>query len=379
MRVLLKGHVSPYSGYGSDTIALAKALLEWGAEVFLQPISIQGPVPVDVLMLLTKHLEAPFDLAIVHQDPAGLETTSQMKEASTLTVGWTMWEFENYFAESKISIDKRLSNFDVVAVYDEVTKSALEEFSETPMIIVQGGYEILDWQYMKRDWSSETFNFFMQGVLHERKGPWYSIEAFKELKEEFPEEMAGCQLHMKTTGGEGFHPKMEEWCPGLHVYNGIWPLKKLQDFYSKMHVLLAPSIGEGKNLPALQFLSSGGTVIATNWGGHTGWLSESYAYPLKYEMQVFNGLGRCAKPDKSHLKELMLHTVRNRNECYQKGALAARTIPHMCSWESVLERLFNQLAVTHPKGQALKSASVICRNSKDTEPFEERRKLMGAI
>lgn len=381
MRVLVKTSISPYSGYGNDGIALVRALLNWGVEVYLQPTSIQSPVPIDVLMPLTKHLEAPFDLSIVHQDPGVIETSRAMKEASTLTIAWTMWEFKELFLPEipQSTVSARLNQFDIIVAYDEVTQGALEAHTETPFTTVQGGYEVSEWQFVNRDWHSETFNFFMQGILHERKGPWYGIEAFKELKEEYPEEFANVHLHMKTTSGEGLHPRIEEWVPNLHLHYGIWPLQKLQEFYSQMHVLLAPSIGEGKNLPALQFLSTGGAVIATNWGGHASWMNSAYAYPLNYGMQVFNNLSECAKPDKAHLKELMLHVFRNRNEAARKGSLAARTIPLMCSWESVLERLFDRLEVAHPKGKTVKEAAIMCRKSRDTEHLEKRSILMGTV
>lgn len=375
MRVLVKGPISPFSGYGNDTIALTRALINWGANVFLEPTFIQGPVPADVLMLLTKSLEAPFDLAIVHQDPGGIETTKALKTASTITMAWTMWEFSRMFGmeqwgfseeQSKVvkrlSLSERLDMFDIVVAYDEIARGALEEHTKTPITVVQGGYDPSEWEFMRRDWEAEPFNFFMQGLLNARKSPFTSIEAFKELKDEFPEEFAPANLHLKTVSGEGLHPKMQEWCPGLFLYNGIWPLSELKTFYSKMHVLLAPSLGEGKNLPALQFLSTGGAVVATAWGGHMGWLSDAYAYPLDFTMQKYNGQdARCALPDKDHLKKLMLHIFRNRGEAKGKGELASRTIPHMCSWDSVLERLFERLAAEHPKGQQVKSAAIMCR------------------
>jgi hypothetical protein len=109
-------------------------------------------------------------------------------------------------------------------------------------------------------------------------------------------------------------------------------------------------------MPALEFQSTGGVVIATNWGGHTGWLNSSYAYPLDYTLQevdIHNKETLAARASVQHLKELMLHVYRNRGEAKQKGELASRVIPEMMSWESVVARLFETLGEIEPKIQYL--------------------------
>jgi glycosyltransferase involved in cell wall biosynthesis len=375
MRVLLKGPYTPYSGYGSDLIAMTRAFINWGAEVYIQPTLIEGPIPTEVLMLLTKHLKAPFDLAIVHTDPASIDASKAMKNAAGLVVGWTMWENTKIsFPEEKKPLKERLENFDVLLAYDDVSKTALSEHSGTiPIAVVQGGYEPADWPYMERDWSG-VFRFCMQGALHTRKSPMTAIEAFKELKDEYPE-FASVELHLKDVGAGGLHPKMMDWCSGLFIYNEIWPLKTLQEFYSRMHVILCPSQGEGKNLPALQMLSTGGTVIATNWGGHQQWLSEQYAYPLNYALYKDASGATSARPDKDHLKSLMLRVFRDREETYRKAEIGARVIPLMCNWDSVLLRMFENLSDV-PGGREVRDAAVRCRIEQDTEHLETRQKSM---
>lgn len=192
----------------------------------------------------------------------------------------------------------------------------------------------------------------MEGQLHQRKDPFVAIQAFQELKEELPEEFEPAELHLKTNI-TGLHPAIEEMIPKLRIHYDVWPHDVLQQFYAKQHVLLAPSRGEGKNLPALQFLSTGGTVIATNWGGHQQWLHPSYAYPLDYELRPVSGTyPDClqARASKDHLKALMLHTFRNRNEAREKGRRGADMIPGICGWHPVMERLFANLAELVPGG-----------------------------
>lgn len=397
MRVLLKAPVTPYSGYGQDGIALAQCLINWGCDVYLQPTTVDGPIPLEVLKLLTKHLEAPFDLIIVHVDPERLEATPGMKESSTMTIGWTMWEYTNLgplFAKWKDipeeyrsrnavtpeNMQSRLDTFDVLVAYDENSNQALSQYATVPVVTVQGGYSPAEWGYVKRNWDAPVFRFAMQGALHSRKGAMLAIDAFKELRDEHGEDF-NAELHMKSVPGTGLHPQMETWCPGLKIHYGVWRHVDLVKFYAEMHCLLAPSRGEGKNLPALQFLSTGGPVIATNWGGHTQWLSDSYAYLLDYELEEDPRTGAAsAAASKGHLKELMLHVYRNRSEAAAKGEIAARTIPLMCSWERAFERVLDHLPRVHPRGTEVRDAAIACRQERDDEHLFERKKaLLGRV
>lgn len=163
-----------------------------------------------------------------------------------------------------------------------------------------------------------------------------------------------------NTNVTGLHPAMEQTVDRLRIHYDVWPHDVLSEFYRAQHCLLAPSRGEGKNMPALQFMSSGGVVIATNWGGHRQWLSPAYSYPLDYELRpVSPTTPNClqARASKDHLKHLMLHVFRNRTEAREKGALAASTIPGFCGWRPVMERFFIQLASLIPEAEPLLAAS----------------------
>ena len=354
LKILLKAPFSPYSGYGNDGIGLTRALVKAGYDVYLQPTHVDAPLPQDVADLLTKRLEAPFDLGIVHVDPGALELTDGMRSSCTVVVGWTMWEFSSLDnLKSRSSLRKRLKTFDALLAYDEVTARCFKDYFKGPIMTLQGGFEPEQWPEVEREWgtddahSQSRFGFFMCGQLHDRKNPFAAIRAFKELKEEYPEEFDLAELHLKTNI-PSFHPAMEEWIPKLRIHYETWPTEILREFYAAQHVMLAPSRGEGKNMPALEFQSTGGVVIATNWGGMTTWLSNEYAYPLSFTLQPIDNNPKnrnCmnADADIDHLKSLMLHVFRNRAEAARKGSLAAENISRMCSWDSVADRLFLQI------------------------------------
>jgi len=355
MRVLLKAALNNMTGYGNDAIGIARALSRVGIDVYLDPAHVQAPLPADVAQLLTKRLEAPFDLLLHHTDPGQLGISKQARAASAVTVGWTMWEFTTLDnCRGRSTLRQRLKDYDVVVGYDTVSSDALRPYVTTKAATVQGGYWPEQWKPAPRNWAGD-FNFCMVGALHQRKDPFVAIEAFKELKDEEPERFAPAQLHLKTVE-PGLHRGLQDWAPGLHLYYEMWSEERLKAFYRTMHVLLAPSRGEGKNMPALEFQSTGGVVIATNWGGHQQWLSPAYAYPLRYTLVPISGATpNCcnARADKDHLKQLMLHAVTNRAEVAEKGNRAAAIIPNVSGWAPVLGRIFTRIAEHHPRGQAL--------------------------
>jgi glycosyltransferase involved in cell wall biosynthesis len=222
---------------------------------------------------------------------------------------------------------------------------------------------------MERDWFEENFYFCMLGVLSSRKDPFVAIEAFTQAKHENPEFDKHARLSLKTNT-PGLHSSMEDVYPGLRIYYDNWPYETMKKFYASQHVLLAPSRGEGKNMPALEFMSTGGTVIATNWAGHTQWLDSSYAYPLNYELKPVDSKHPKtlnARADVQHLKELMLHTFENRAEARMKGELASRVIPKMCSWDTVVENLLRKLQYAVPNGNRLWEAAMECREEQDDD------------
>lgn len=367
MKILVKSPFSPFSGYGNDGIGMVLALMAKGHDVYLQPTHVDAPLPPAIAALFTKELEAPFDLAIIHTDPAQMECTPEMRGAVRCVVGWTMWEYttlDNLYMNRR-SLKKRLANFDGYISYDQVTADAHAKYlgKGTASIIQQGGFDPELWPEQPRVWDEDRFGFCMVGALHNRKDPFVAIQAFRELKTEYPEEFEPAELHLKTNV-PGLHPQMEEWTPKLRVHYTTWPADTLRRFYKEQHVLLAPSRGEGKNMPALEMMSTGGTVIATNWGGHQQWLNSSYAYPLNYVLRPEDKYPDCmsARADKDHLKELMLHVFRNRAEARAKGELAAKTIPAMCSWDAVLDRLFLQLR-SIPNGDRVYTMSQMVRQS----------------
>lgn len=367
MKVLVRAPVNPHSGYGGDGIGMLMALRQAGCDVYVDPMHVQAPLPMDVAELFTKRLEPPFDLYLHHTDPGQLGMSDGARRASSVTVAWSMWEMsslDNMRGRSKLK--KNLRDYDLVVGYDQVSTGAMAPYVTTRAATVQGGYWPQMWQPRGRDWSA-TLNFCMVGALGPRKDPFVPIDAFRELREEHPG--LDIALHVKTVT-PGLHSRLQDVVPGLKIYYEVWPQEVLRDFYGRMHVLIAPSRGEGKNLPALEMLSTGGTVIATNWGGHTAWLSSTVGYPLNYQLEPMSKtLPNClwAKADKEHLKQLMLYAYHNRAELERKGEIASDLIPAMCAWPKVLDRLMDRVGEIGEKGERVLHAYRVAKSRAEQE------------
>lgn len=352
MKILLHCPINPHSGYGVDGIGLVMAFRQAGCDVFLDPVNVQAPLPPEVAELFCKRLDPPFDMYLHHVDPGQLGISPGARRASSITVAHTMWEFtslDNLRGRSKLR--KKLRDYDLVVGYDQVSTGALAPYVTTSAATVQGGFWPQLWPQRYRDWNAPVLNFCMVGALGPRKDPFVAIDAFRELREEQPD--LPISLSIKTVS-PGLHSAMEHAIPGLKIFYETWPENVLRDFYYSQHVLIAPSRGEGKNMPALEMLSTGGTVIATNWGGHTQWLTPAVGYPLDYTLAPLSpAVPDCqwAKASKDHLKSLMLHAVTHREELARKGDLAAVLIPDMCSWPKVVDRLMERVGQVNERGE----------------------------
>jgi glycosyltransferase involved in cell wall biosynthesis len=182
----------------------------------------------------------------------------------------------------------------------------------------------------------------MLGQLSARKNAWATIDAWGKLKRTYPE-FASAELHLKSNNAH-IHPSLEHVIPQLRVYNTSWPTETVREFYGAMHCLVSPSRGEGNLLPGLEFITSGGAFIGTNWGGIAGWLTPEIGYPLDYTLtQVQDSPPgvRWANVATDHLAETMLHVFRNREEARQKALVGSKLLPKTKSWDTYVARMID--------------------------------------
>lgn len=349
MRILLSVPLFPHTGYGKDGIALIDLFLRARFDVHLDPDGCHPPLPMDTALLLAKEPADHYDMQLKQYDPARLISHPAERQRSDLLLGWTMWEWTHLDArlgaDTLNKLPEQYRYFNAIACYDRNAERAVGTYClpEVHVFQAQGGFNAHGYEHVDRDYAARPFKFGMYGALTPRKGPWYAIEAFAALRARRPD--LDIELHLKTTE-QGLHSHIEQVYPGVFVYSSIWPEKQIVDFVAGLHCLVCPSTGEGKNMAALEFLATGGPVIATAWGGHAVWLHEDFAYPLRCTQVKERPSTRAerAEPDLEHLSELMEFIVDNPAIVRKKGLIAERLVPQMFSWEATTVSMFDRLA-----------------------------------
>lgn len=345
MRIGLAGPYNAYTGYGNDLLGLAKALDAAGVDVVPVATSIMTGLPPEVAKLFCKDPAGKFDVLLRHVPPFDQAVPDYTRSKADLIVGWSMWEqSELNRADMRGHRQGRRpwKNLDMLLAYDQVSMGAFEHYdSRVPMKLLQGGIWADKWEYVERDWFG-TFKFCMLGELHMRKDPFVAIDAYRELRD--AGELKDSEFHLKTSV-PGLHPAIGELIPGVHIHCGMWSPQRVREFVESSHVLLSPSKGEGKNLPALEIQLSGGVAVCTGWGGPQMWQHRSYSPVLDYEL-VPIGPGSTsmqAAASKEHLKEIMLDLYENRAKAKEMGRIASGVIRKMCDWPKVVETLLLHL------------------------------------
>lgn len=248
-------------------------------------------------------------------------------------------EFEPDLAE-------KIAANDGIIGYTQETTDILRGYAspDTCLTTIQGGYDADLWKPREddpaRDWDSPTTRFGMLGSLNLRKNVWAALEAFNGLKETFGPEF-DAELILKANL-PGLPPQLNEY-PGVTLIYEPWSHRQIRDFYMGLHCLLAPSWGEGKNLPALEAQTLGIPVIATPCSGHMAWANPDFVYLAKSTLVERDPNGRPGQlhhqVDVEGLADKMWEVHTNRQEARRRGEIASRVIPQMCDWSRVVERL----------------------------------------
>lgn len=348
-RLLLKTPLNSHTGYGKDGMQLAVALAEAGSEVHLEPRNVGVPLTPEVAAMLTIPRPNRFEIALQHEYPGGIDFPERIRQFAPLVVAWTMYEFLGFGSDTEQihNLEERLKPYDLLLAYDSVTKSAFSEYmDESKIKILQGGYDSHFWtlkdeEHEYRRWD-DTFIFVMNGTMNMRKNPFAAIRAFTMLKDEYGDQF-DAQLILKTTS-RTLHPAMMDHNPGLKIIYDFWNEAQIKSLYLASNCLLAPSWGEGKNLPALESQTTGLPVIVSDFGGHKQWASDEWAYLVGGTIEEHSPGQGSMRVDEEKLAETMWYVYNNRTEARLKGEKASQIIPSMCDWSVVVERLKNILS-----------------------------------
>jgi glycosyltransferase involved in cell wall biosynthesis len=210
---------------------------------------------------------------------------------------------------------------------------------DMPIKVVPCGIAGDDWPVIDRD-RDRPFRFLMAGTMVTRKVPYVLLGAWRELKKEKPEFDA--ELVMHTTEPTNLLPAaVEAFGPDVILSNKMLSRAELIDLYADCDVLVSPSRGEGNNKPAMEFMATGGTVIASDWSGHQNWLHPDHAFPVCGRLETAWGAPDAVEfaIDPQALKQTLWEAWADRKETRAKGQRAQQFVRTALDWKATVPHL----------------------------------------
>lgn len=348
MNIGLMTYFDTCSGYGNSGVEIARAMNRLGVNIIPYAYKIDVELPRDFTDLFIKKEPEKLDAIIVFALPNQLRLTEKMKERVPVKIGYSMWE-QTRFTQDLWVEGKPYDDFTELWVPCKMNVEPFKEFApEKDVQVLPLGINTKMFKYHKRSSTiNRPFRFCMNGALGHRKGTFEVINAFRQLREEHPG--WNVELHLKTST-KGMLPQMESWAPGLKIHNLMFWRDELIDFYNKMDCMVAPSRGEGFHQPPLEFLSTGGIVITTTWGGMKEWYDDRWCYPVKYELVPVGNKWPASlpgsmwcEPSTQSIKEQMEYVFVNQNEAFKKAATASQEIPQKFEWDIVVKKMIERV------------------------------------
>lgn len=378
MRVMMKSQFDTFSGYGNDAVDIAVGLAREGVDLVPWPTDLMPGLPRQFTRLLECNPGGRYDLAMAFAPPFDVHPDDLVRLAPK-TVGYSMWETSRITTEDMLRhgfgdhaehiipdrepmagetwereyVDRWWSwskfpkldhrGLDLMIVTCPMNVDAFRAADpDVPLAVQPCGVDVGRFPELHRP-LDRRMRFGMIGMLQGRKDPMVLVQAWNELKQEYPEFDAILEL---KTSAPGLHPAMMDVYRDLVIHDRAWTPEQVVEWYGTIDVLISVSRGEGNNKPAMEFMSTGGPVIATDWSGHQNWLYPDSGYPV-------GGVLRPVHPDRddvldfridvAELKATILHTWKERAEVQAKGRRAAALIRGSLSWEIVCAKLARQL------------------------------------
>lgn len=331
LSIALRAPVNPTTGYGRDGIGLALALARAGVRLTLQPTFVIGGLPKEFTDLLTHEPADHFDALIHHVEPDNLGLTTRDLDVADLRYAWSMWEFTRFSDLQIQRIVPRLQGYDRIVAYDKTSAAAFSGLQwPSEVDVLQGGYEPGDWltepSTPLRDWDDDTFVFSIAGDLTPRKNTFAACRVMQQLRAD------GVDVVLRVKSRAKMPMQASQIYPDVEFYDGVWEQKRMRDFYATSHGYIAPSWGEGKNLPALEAATTGAVPVLSACGGHRQWARPDSsvlvdgAYNFYEETPYF-------VVDEGEMYDKCKALVEDRGRAREMGDLAADTYPRTMSWD----------------------------------------------
>lgn len=362
MRMMLRSAFDTYTGYGNDAVDMAVWFEKAGVDVVPWPTAVTPGLPRAFTDLLAKEPSGQYDLAVTFCPPFDLHPEDTAGLART-AIGWTMWENaalvrddmrghgwerpgtrSRWWSKGKRSEEGRKKDYlDLVVVTCQDNVDAFKHLDpKAEYAVVPNGIDPDRFPVMDRSGADRPMRFLTVGMLNGRKDPFATLQAWRLAHEMEP--TFDAELVLKTSC-PGLHPMIEHAYPNVRIIDEVWPQERIVALYGACDVYVSTSRGEGNNKPAMEFMSTGGPVMATNWSGHRNWLFEESGYPLPGQVVSWpDGVRGDFRVDVEATARQFIDCWKNRDVVARKGHAAAGIIRSHLSWEVVCDRFLRESA-----------------------------------
>lgn len=364
LRVVLRAGFDVFSGYGNDAVDMAVFMDKAGVDVLPWPTSVMPGLPERMAKLLMKDPRGQKDVVLTFAPPDAIRPW-EFADLAPKAVGWTMWERTPYLAadladvpewqaadpgtKQRVPFAARAERGDMFGGLDELIVTCpmnVEAFAEVnhdvPVSVIPNGIDPDKWPVEKRS-PSRPMTFLMVGMLAGRKNPFALLDAWRDLKAMKPEFDARLHLH---TLAPGLHPAIADgaYGPDITITNRPLSHQELTGLYLASDVMVSTSRGEGNNKPAMEFMATGGTVLAPKWGGHENWMHRDLTYEIPFRLVRDEETGTLdAEVDHAGLIDGLLACWNDRSATSMRGLQSASFIRSSLGWPVVIDRLIRRL------------------------------------
>jgi glycosyltransferase involved in cell wall biosynthesis len=352
MKILVRGPLSPASGYGRDLLGLVLTLLEAGVDVHLRPTLVEAPLPGKVLALLGKEpLREKYDACLLYMDPVRMvKEIAEYRLVTRRLIGWSMWERTPLTAlalgggdvpDMSLEPFNRVgSGLDVLVVTCPMNVEAFRAVdSKVRIEVIPPGVRVDDIPRIDRRRAGERAKltvFGAIGVMSQRKAPFDLLRAWRLFRDQHPDIPA--RLDIKQSG-HTLHPGIADAWPDVRILSGVWTEQQLWEWMADVDVLVSAARGEGMNKPAVEFMVSGGPVIATAWGGHENWMRASAGYPVAHKLSECPfEYGTFDAPVDVDALALQMFAATSSGTRFDRGRAAQYFATSALSWETATEK-----------------------------------------
>ena len=271
--LIVRGAMTSYSGYGTATMSLVEQL-DKVADIGLVAVEATNGMPPKIAEILQRPLVKQVHCFLDIVPP--FSAKGKLKE--TMSILYSMVETDRFTSNIDENI---LKSYHLIIVANKVSQKVFGDLVGIDKVkVVPLGIDTNFFKPVKRNLDG-NIKFACVGYMNKRKGMDLTMKAFQEVRKKYK-----CTLDVHTTGA----PLLPEFyaIDDVTILAETINREEIRQFYYDHDVLVCSSRGEGANLPAIEMLSTGGSVIASTWAGHEMFMDERYAYPVRHKMVYTN-------------------------------------------------------------------------------------------